>query len=102
MAPDIGQPAVTHAGRTRGLAGATGKAPIEMELRLGGNRAALEHLLDQIDPPARAVELVAEQLIRRTRRGAETAVHAGAQNRLGFTSLRGVLDEIGEMGFQAQ
>ena len=59
-----------------------------MKLRLGGNRAALEHLLDQIDAPARAVELVAEQLIRRTRRGAEAAMHAGAQDLLRDRGLR--------------
>ena len=48
---------------------------------------ALEHLLDQVDAPARAVELVAQQLIGRAGRRAETAVHAGAQDRVGFAAL---------------
>ena len=40
----------------------------------------LQHLLDQVDAAARRIELVAEQHIGRTGRGAEAAMHAGAQN----------------------
>ena len=43
-------------------------------------RAALQHVLDQVDAAARAVELVAEQHIGRAGRGAEAAMHAGAQD----------------------
>ena len=42
-----------------------------------------EHLLDQVDTPARAVELVAEQLVGRAGGGAEPAMDAGAQDLIG-------------------
>src|SRR5262245_41334338 len=42
----------------------------------------LEHLLDQVDAAARTVELVSEQHVGRTGRGAESTVHALAENRL--------------------
>jgi hypothetical protein len=45
------------------------------------------------------VELVAEELISRAGRGAETAMHAFAQDRVGFAALRRVANEIGEVGF---
>ena len=60
--------------------------------------ASLEHLLDEIDAPARAVLLVAQQEVRRARRRAEAAVHARAQDRVGFAPLGRVADEIGERG----
>ena len=62
------------------------------------DRRAFEHLLHQVDAPARAVELVAEQLVGRAGRGAEAAVHALAQDRLGFAAFGRVLDEVGEIG----
>ena len=40
----------------------------------------LQHVLDEIDAASRAVELVAEQHIGRAGRGAEAAMHAGAQD----------------------
>jgi hypothetical protein len=43
-----------------------------------------EEIFDQIDTPARAVGLIAKDLVRRTDRRAEAAVHAGAQNVIGF------------------
>jgi hypothetical protein len=55
---------------------------------------ALEHLLDEIDAAARPVELVAEELVGRAGRGAEAAVHALAQDRLGL----GAVDGAGEFG----
>src|SRR6266436_5529563 len=57
-----------------------------------------EQLLHEVDAPARAVELIAQQLVGGTGRETETAVHAGAQNRLRLAPLRGVPDEIGERG----
>ena len=53
----------------------------------------LQHLLDQIDAPARAIELVAEQHIGRTGRGAEAAMHAGAQDLVGLGDVG-----IGQLG----
>ena len=42
--------------------------------------AGLEQVLDQVDAPARAVALVAGDDIGRAGRGAEAAMHAGAQD----------------------
>ena len=56
-------------------------------------RSVLQHLLDQVDAPARGIELVAEQHIGRTGRGAEAAMHAGAQDFLRFGGLR-----VGKLG----
>jgi len=52
-----------------------------------------QHLLDQVDSAARAIELVAEQHIGRTGRGAEAAMHAGAQDLVRFGDIG-----IGELG----
>ena len=65
---------------------------------LRGDRVAFEHLLDQVDAAARAVELVAEQLIGRAGRGAEAAMHALAQDRVGLLPS-GVSDEIERVRF---
>jgi hypothetical protein len=47
----------------------------------GGRRpVVLQHLLDQVDAAARRIELVAEQHIGRAGRGAEAAMHAGAED----------------------
>ena len=73
--------------RARRLAVAAREAAVEVQLRLRGDRAALEHLLDQVDAPARPVELVAEQLVRRARRRAEAAMHARAQDGVGLAAL---------------
>src|SRR5262245_51592180 len=54
--------------------------------------SVLQHILDQVDAAARAVELVAERDIGRTGRRAETAMHASAQDLLGFRHVR-----IGEL-----
>ena len=98
VTPDVEQPTVLNARRARRLAIAAGEAAVEVQLRLGGDRTSLQHLLDEIDAPARSVELVAEQLVRRARRVAEAAVHAGAKDRVGLAAFRCVLDEIGERG----
>ena len=56
----------------------------------GGRRAiVLQHVLDEVDAPARAVEFVAEQHIGRAGRGAEAAMHAGAQDLLGRRCVSG-------------
>ena len=58
----------------------------------------LQHLLDQVDAPARRIELVAEQHIGRAGRLAEAAMHAGAQNIVRHRDVRiGELRE-GEIG----
>ena len=52
-----------------------------------GGSVLLQHLLDQVDPPARAIEFVAEQHIGRAGRGAEAAMHAGAQDLVGLRDI---------------
>src|SRR4051812_9282914 len=48
----------------------------------------LQHVFDQIDPAARAIELVAEQHIGWACCSAKSAMHAGPQDALGFRSRR--------------
>ncbi len=88
----------TRRPRAGGLARAAGEAPVEVRARLLGRALAFQHLLDQVDAAARPVELVAEQLVGRARRGAEAAVDALAENRVGFAPLGRVPDECGEIG----
>src|SRR5262249_32289639 len=52
------------------------KTPVEMLRRGRTTLTRLEYLRDQVNPAARRVHLLAPQLIGRTRRQAETAVHA--------------------------
>ena len=73
-----------------------------MELCLRGGFGAFQHLLDEIDATARAVELVAQKLIRRARRKAESAMHARAQDVLGLAALGRVADEVGERGLHSE
>src|ERR1700722_17789666 len=65
---------------------------------LGRRTSFLQHVLDQVNAPARAVEFVAKQLKRRTGCGAQAAMHAGAQNlvrRRGFRIAQLRFAEIG-------
>ena len=100
LAADVEEPSVLDPGRARRLTRTTGQAAIQVQLRLSRHRVAFQHLLDQIDPPARSVELVAEQLIRRTGRRAKTAVHAHPQDRIGLLPSGRVLDPVGEIGLR--
>src|SRR5262249_56088507 len=93
-AGDVEEGAVLEAGGTRGLAGAAGEAAIEVQPRPVGHWLALQRLLHEVDAPARAVVLVAEQQVGRAGRGAEAAVHALPQDRVGLVPLGRVLDEI--------
>ena len=85
---------VVHPRRAGGHAAQAGQAAIDVLDHLLGRRAVVfQHVLDQVDAAARAIELVAEQRVGRTGRGAEAAMHAGAQD---LGGLRGV--GIGELG----
>ena len=84
-AADVHQAAVLHAGRAGRFAGAAGEATVQMQHGLFSHRCAFEHLLDQVDASARTVQFVAQQLISGAGSGAETAMHAGAQD--GFRLL---------------
>ncbi|MGY4329723.1 hypothetical protein ACVWWG_004140 [Bradyrhizobium sp. LB7.2] len=70
-----------HAGQAR-------QAAVDMLDHFSRRRQVLlQHLLDQIDAAARAIELVAKQHIGRTGRGAEAAMDAGAQDLVGFRDV---------------
>jgi hypothetical protein len=98
LAADFHQPSILHARRTSGLAVAAGQTAVQMRLRTTGHLRAFDHLLDQIDASARAVELVAEQLVGGAGGRAETAMHALAQDRFCFDAVSGVANEVGEVG----
>ena len=57
----------------------------------------LEHLLDQVDAPARAIQFGSEQLVGRAGCGAETAMHAAAQDAIGFRDI-GIAQQVGGNG----
>ena len=76
FAADLDQAAVLHSRGAGGFAGLAGQAAIQVQLRGGAGFAALQHILDQIDAPARSVEFVAEQLVGRAGGVAHAAVHA--------------------------
>ena len=91
----VDQMHVIHAGRACGHAGQAGQAAVDMSDHVPARRpAVLQHVLDQVDAPARAVELVAEQRIGRTGGGAEAAMHAGAQDFFRFGDLW--IEQLGE------
>ena len=80
---------VVHARGTGGHASEAGEAAVDMLDHFGGGRPALlQHVLDQVDAPARAIEFIAEQHIGRAGRGAEAAMHAGSQDLVGFRDIR--------------
>ena len=59
----------------------TGQAAVDVFDRLFIRIAVvLEHVLDQIDTPARAIQFVTQHLIRRACGGAKAAMHTGAQD----------------------
>jgi hypothetical protein len=101
LAADVDQAAVLHARRTGAFAVAAGEAAVQVQLGLAGRLDAFQHLLDQVDAAARAIELVAQQLVSRAGGGAEAAVHAGAQDGLGLVAFGRALDEIGKVGLHA-
>lgn len=98
LAADLDQPAVLHAGRAGRFAVAAGEAAIQVDLGAARDRRAFHHLLDQIDAPARAIEFVAEYLVGRAGRRAETAMHAIAQNGVGLVAIGRVANEVREVG----
>ena len=90
----IDQVHVVHARRAGRHAGQARQAAVDVpDLGLARRAIALEHRLDEVDAPARAVALVAQQHEGRAGRGAEAAMHALAQDVLAARGLR-----IGELG----
>ena len=77
----VDQVHVVHARWAGRHAGQAGQAAIDMAHHLLGRRlAAFQHLLDQVDAPARGIELVAQQQEGRAGRRAHAAMDAGAQD----------------------
>ena len=98
----VDQMHVVDAGGTSGRAGETGEAAVDMGDDLLIRRTAVfEHVLDQIDSATRAIEFVAKRHIGRTGGGAETAMHAFAQNGFRFRDMG--IGELfgGEIGLHA-
>jgi hypothetical protein len=87
-----------HAGRTVRLAVAAGQATVQIEQGLFARGHAFQYLLNQLDAFARTVQRVARQLVGQTGSGAEAAVHAAAQDRIGYFAFARVFDEICEIG----
>ena len=100
--PDVDQPPILDARRTCGLAVAAGEATIEVQLRRCGDRAAFEHVLDEIDAATRSVQFVAQQQVRRARRVAKAAVDARAQDGIGFAAVARVAILGGKFGLHQQ
>ena len=92
----------SHARRAGGFAVAAGQAAVEVQLRLARRRRAFEHLLDQVDAAARAVEFVAEELVGRAGGGAEAAMHALAQDALRRRRRRACCWRFGEGGLHVR
>ena len=69
-----------------------------MQLGFCADGRAFQNFFDQIYPPARAIEFVAQQLISGASRGAKPAVHAFAQDLIGGSTVGRVFDKIRELG----
>jgi hypothetical protein len=74
------------------LARATRQTAIQMRLRSCCllSTAGLEQLLDEVDPAARTIELVAKHLVGWAGRVAEATMHAAAQDGVGALTFWGL------------
>ena len=95
---DIEQMPILDTARTGGLAVQTRQAAIQVLLSAARHGRALEHLFDQINAPARAIEFIAQQLIGRTGRIAKSAVHTFADNGSRLIALWAVLEIRTQVG----
>ena len=85
----IHQMHIMHPRGTGRHAGQARQAPVDMLDRFRVRVALiLQHVLDEIDTPARAIELIAQHLIGGAGGGAEPAMHARAQDLVGARDLR--------------
>ena len=95
----VDQMHVVHAGRACGHAGEAGQAAIDMaDHFLGCGTPGLQHVLDEIDAAARAIEFIAEQDEGGAGRGAEAAMHAGSQDLVGNRGIGVAQLRIGKVG----
>src|SRR5258708_2038586 len=101
-APDVDEAPVLHARWTGRLAGAACEAAVEVQPRLVGDRRAFERAFHEVDAAARAVEVVAQNLVGRAGRGAEAAMHAFAQDRLGLAPFGRIANKVSELGLHGR
>src|SRR6218665_1536111 len=98
LAAYVQQMAVLHAAGAGAFAVAASQATVQVQLGFAARGLAFQHLLDQVDAPARAVELIAEQLVGGAGGAAKAAVHALAQYGFGFQAVGTVAVFGGESG----
>ena len=98
LTTNVDQMTVLHTARAGRFAVAAGEATVQMFLRGTRGLLAFEYLLDEINPPARAIKFIAQDLIGGTGGRAKAAMHALAQNGLGLLAMRRVLVFGGELG----
>jgi hypothetical protein len=101
LAANIDQAAILHTGGTGGFAITTAQAAIKMLLGNRRDGLSFQHLFHQIDATARAIQLVAQQLIGWAGRVAKSAMHTTPQNGFGFLTLRGMANEFSELSLHS-
>src|SRR5262245_59834037 len=80
---------IVHPRRTRRHAAEAGQAAIDMLDDFAPRRlSVLQHLLGKVDAAARGIILFAEQLVGRTGRRTEAAMHASPQNLVDLRDIR--------------
>jgi len=85
----IDQVHVMNAGRACGHASKTGQTPVDMFDRLLiRGPVVFQHVLDQIDPAPRGIELIPQNLVRWTGRRAKPTMNAGPQDLVRRGDLR--------------
>ena len=97
-AREIDEMHVVHPARAGGHAGEAGETPVDVVGDRRGDRALLEHLLDQVDAAARRIALIAEQHIGRAGGGAEAAMDAALEHGVGAGDGRVLELLVGEIG----
>ncbi|MNN45111.1 hypothetical protein D3C81_1594310 [compost metagenome] len=99
---DVEQLVVLDAGGAGGFAVAAGQAAVQVLLGLLADLVLFEELLDQVDAPARPVELVAQVLVSRAGGVTEAAMHAGAQDAFGFHGMGQLAGGVAQVGLHGQ
>src|SRR5581483_10948415 len=90
---------VLDAGRARRLATAAGQTAIQMSLRCACGLRTLQDLFDLVDAASGAVQLIAQDLVRRAGREAEPAMDASAQDLVRARARRGLPNPLRESCF---
>ncbi len=97
-AADVQQVVVVDPGRAGGFAVAARQATVQVLLGLLRDLVALQHLFDQVDAPPWTIQFIAKQLIGRAGGIAEAAVHAGAQDTVGFLGTGQLAGAVAQCG----